>query len=85
MLSSTYSRAGIGGRFEDDEVLMSVICIGCGSAEFFGGVEWISRLRSSKSASAIPNIAVAKPSMGVTKPNIVMAGRYIKGRGRKGN
>ena len=57
------------------------ICIGCGSADFFGGVEWILRLRSSKSASTIPNIAVSKPSMAVTKPNIVMAGRCVRGRG----
>ena len=52
---------------------------------FFDGVEWISRLRSSKSASTIPNIVVAKPSMVATKPNIVIAGRCVRGRGRKGN
>ena len=51
------------------------ICIGCGSADFFAGVEWISRLRSSKSASTMPNIVVAKPSKAVTKPNIVIVGK----------
>ena len=55
------------------------ICIGCGSADFFGGVEWISRLRSSKSASTIPNIVVAKPSGAITKPNIVIIGRRVRG------
>ena len=59
--------------------------IGCGSGDFFGGVEWISRLRSSKSASTIPNIVVAKPSRVVTKPNIVIVGRCVRGRGRKGS
>jgi hypothetical protein len=48
------------------------ICIGCGSADFSGSVEWISRLQSSKSASTIPNIAVTKPSRVVTKPSIYM-------------
>jgi hypothetical protein len=47
-------------------------------------VEWISRLRSSKSASTIPNIVIAKPSIVVTKPNIAIVGRCVKGRGRKG-
>ncbi len=61
------------------------ISIGCGSADFFGGVEWISRLRSSKNASTIPNIVGAKPSRVVTKPNIVIVGRCVRGRGRKGN
>jgi len=56
------------------------ICIGYGSADFFSGVEWISRLRSSKSASTIPNIVVAKPSRVVTKPNIVIVGRCVRGR-----
>ena len=39
-------------------------------------MDWISRLRSSKSASTIPNIVVAKPSRVVTKPNIVIVGRW---------
>ena len=38
-------------------------------------MEWISRLRSSKSASTIPNIVVAKPRIVVTKPNIAIACR----------
>ena len=42
------------------------VCIGCESTDFYGGVEWISRLRSSKSASNMPNIVVAKPSIVVT-------------------
>ena len=49
------------------------------------GVGWISRLWSSKSASAIPNIVVAKPSRVVTEANIVIVGRCVRGRGRKGN
>ena len=52
---------------------------------FFSGVEWISRLQSSKSISTIPNIAVAKPIMAVTKSNIVMVDRCVRGRAQKGN
>ena len=44
-------------------------------------VAWISRLRSSKSASTIPNTVVAKPSRVVTNPNIGIASRCVKERG----
>jgi len=64
---------------------LELVCIGCGSADIFGGVDWISRLRSSKSASTIPNIVVAKPSGAIAKPNIVIVGRCVRGRDRKGN
>ena len=30
-------------------------CIGCGSADFTSGAEWILKLRGSKSASSISN------------------------------
>ena len=46
-------------------------------------VEWISRLRSSKSASTTPNIVFAKLSIVVTKPNIVIIGRCVSGRAEK--
>ena len=61
-------------------VLIGVQHIGCGSAGFSGGVEW-----SFKSASTMPNIVVAKSSKVVTKPNIVIAGRCVRRRSRKGN
>ena len=47
---------------------------------FFSGMEWISRLRRSESASTIPNIVVVKPSEVVTKPNIAIVGRCVRGR-----
>ena len=34
---------------------LELTCIGCGSIDFTGGVEWILRLQSSKSASSISN------------------------------
>ena len=47
------------------------IYIGCGFADYFSGMEWISRLWSSKSASTIFNI--------------VIVGRCVRGRDQKGN
>ena len=46
------------------------ICIGCGSADFSGGVDF--EVLELQERQYIPNIAVTKPSRVVTKPNIYM-------------
>ena len=48
---------------------MEPICIGCRFTDFIGGVEWISRLWSSKSANI--------------KPSIIIVNRCVKGGAEK--